>query len=54
MFGSDYAETLKDGKVLFKSLYSKLKNKGFNETFLRMWSYYLSYCEGGLDQEILM
>ena len=47
MFGSDYAETLKRWKGSFQESLLEIKKQGFNETFLRMWSYYLSYCEGG-------
>ena len=47
MFGSDYAETLKRWKGSFQESLLEIKKQGFNETFLRMWSYSLSYCEGG-------
>ena len=37
---------LKDGDLHSNSL-NEIKSQGFNDTFLRMWNYYLSYCEGG-------
>ena len=47
MFGLDYAETLKRWRFSFQDSLSEIKSQGFNDTFLRMWNYYLSYCEGG-------
>ena len=34
------------GKNLLKFL-GNIKNIGFDNTFRRLWEYYLSYCEGG-------
>ncbi len=47
MFGLDYAETLKRWRFAFQNSLTNIKSQGFNDTFLRMWNYYLSYCEGG-------
>jgi cyclopropane-fatty-acyl-phospholipid synthase len=47
MFGLDYAETLKRWRSSFQNSLNEIKSQGFNDTFLRMWNYYLSYCEGG-------
>ena len=47
MFGLDYAETLKRWRSSFQDSLNEIKSQGFNDTFLRMWNYYLSYCEGG-------
>ncbi len=47
MFGMDYAKTLTFWSESFENSWEKIKNLGFNETFKRMWTYYLSYCEGG-------
>ncbi len=47
MFGMDYAKTLTVWSESFDNSWEKIKNLGFNETFKRMWRYYLSYCEGG-------
>jgi len=30
---------------------NEIKSQGFNDTFLRMWNYYLSYCEGGFRSQ---
>ena len=47
MFGLDYAKTLAFWSRSFESSWEKIKTLGFNDTFKRMWQYYLSYCEGG-------
>ena len=47
MFGNDYARTLKLWSRSFEGSWEKIKKEGFNETFRRMWRYYLGYCEGG-------
>ena len=47
MFGNDYAKTLKMWSKSFESSWDNIKKDGFNDTFRRMWRYYLGYCEGG-------
>ncbi len=47
MFGLHYAKTLKYWKKSFESSWGNIKNIGFDNTFRRLWEYYLSYCEGG-------
>ena len=47
MFGNDYAKTLKMWSKSFESSWDNIKKEGFNDTFRRMWRYYLGYCEGG-------
>jgi cyclopropane-fatty-acyl-phospholipid synthase len=43
--GLDYARTLKEWRTSFNSkLYDVLK-LNFNDSFVRKWNYYLSYCE---------
>lgn len=46
-FGFDYARTLKDWRKRFSSSYESLMKKGYDETFKRLWEFYLCYCEGG-------
>jgi len=46
-FGFDYARTIKDWRIRFNESFSSLRNKGYDETFKRLWEYYLCYCEGG-------
>lgn len=45
--GLDYAQTLHDWFVAFSSQKQALAQDGYDERFMRMWQYYLNYCEGG-------
>lgn len=47
-FGQDYAETLRIWRENFDAaVAASLLPKGFDERFIRLWRYYLMYCEGG-------
>lgn len=46
-FGFDYARTLEDWRCRFHHAYSSLQRQGYDETFRRLWDYYLCYCQGG-------
>ena len=46
-FGFDYARTIQDWRNRFNSSYDYLLKKGYDETFKRLWEFYLCYCEGG-------
>lgn len=46
-FGFDYARTIQDWRKRFNSSYKDLLQKGYDETFKRLWEFYLCYCEGG-------
>ncbi len=45
--GPHYAETLRRWRMRFLENRSEAARLGFDERFLRMWEYYLAYCEGG-------
>ena len=45
--GIDYAKTLNHWYEAFISAKDELLNDGYDERFMRMWTYYLKYCEGG-------
>ncbi len=47
MFGDHYAKTIEHWMGSFDRSWDNIKNMGFNDTFKRMWNYYLSYCQGG-------
>jgi cyclopropane-fatty-acyl-phospholipid synthase len=47
MFGQDYAHTLAAWRERFLLAWDDIKALGFDERFKRLWTYYLSYCEGG-------
>jgi cyclopropane-fatty-acyl-phospholipid synthase len=47
-FGNDYAETLKQWRERFDDAVEAGKLPiGFDERFIKLWRYYLMYCEGG-------
>jgi cyclopropane-fatty-acyl-phospholipid synthase len=45
--GLDYAQTLQDWFVAFMMQKQALAEDGYDDRFMRMWQYYLNYCEGG-------
>jgi cyclopropane-fatty-acyl-phospholipid synthase len=45
--GIDYAYTLADWHQRFNAQGDQLRARGYDERFMRMWRFYLSYCEGG-------
>ncbi|MET0261421.1 MAG: cyclopropane-fatty-acyl-phospholipid synthase family protein [Rariglobus sp.] len=44
-FGPDYAKTLRLWRESFEKRRDHVIDLNFNETFIRKWRYYLSYCE---------
>ena len=46
-FGPHYARTLADWRERFFNRIEDVKNIGYSDAFIRMWEYYLNYCEGG-------
>jgi cyclopropane-fatty-acyl-phospholipid synthase len=46
-FGLDYAETLRRWLGAFSAAEPKVRELGFDERFLRLWRFYLAYCEAG-------
>ncbi|MCE3554529.1 cyclopropane-fatty-acyl-phospholipid synthase family protein [Pseudonocardia sp. RS11V-5] len=45
--GADYARTLHHWRARFLSRWAEVRGLGFDETFRRMWEFYLGYCEAG-------
>jgi cyclopropane-fatty-acyl-phospholipid synthase len=46
-FGSHYAETLRQWDDAFTAAHERVLALGFDETFLRMWHFYLAYSRAG-------
>ena len=46
-FGLDYAETLKRWRLAFHAEAEAVRRIGFDERFMRIWHFYLAYCEAG-------
>lgn len=49
----DYAKTLNHWKSAFFNEIDKVKALGFNQQFIRLWDFYLSYCEGGFAERAI-
>ncbi|MEQ1635507.1 MAG: cyclopropane-fatty-acyl-phospholipid synthase family protein [Methylococcales bacterium] len=45
--GESYAHTLNSWRKNFMAALPKVRGLGYNEEFIRMWEFYLCYCEGG-------
>jgi len=46
-FGPDYAETLQRWRKTFHAEADSVRRQGFDERFMRIWHFYLAYCEAG-------
>jgi cyclopropane-fatty-acyl-phospholipid synthase len=48
-FGLDYARTLAVWRSNFLAQLPAVRAQGYSESFIRMWEFYLAYCEAGFD-----
>jgi cyclopropane-fatty-acyl-phospholipid synthase len=48
--GPSYALTLKAWRERFMGRRSEVMQAGYDERFIRMWEFYLAYCEGGFRE----
>jgi cyclopropane-fatty-acyl-phospholipid synthase len=48
-----YAETLRRWRHNFLANMKKVRSLGFSRVFIRMWEYYLRYCEAGFEERFL-
>ena len=46
-FGLDYARTLAAWRASFEANWPQISQLGFDDTFRRLWRFYLCYCEAG-------
>ena len=46
-YGLDYSNTLRIWRSEFAKKWNSISQQGFDDTFKRMWNFYLSYCEAG-------
>ena len=51
--GLSYAQTLRDWRKLFYQNLDQIKAQNYDAEFLRMWEFYLCYCEGGFDEQAI-
>jgi cyclopropane-fatty-acyl-phospholipid synthase len=48
-----YAETLAQWRHRFFARIDEVKGQGFDDQFVRMWDFYLNYCEGGFRERVI-
>ena len=48
--GTHYAQTLKLWRAAFLDRLPEVRSFGFDDIFIRMWDYYLAYCEGAFRE----
>ncbi len=48
-FGPDYAETLRRWRAQFLAQRQQVLALGFDDRFIRIWEFYLAYCEAAFD-----
>ncbi len=48
-----YARTLGEWRRRFFASIDKVREMGYPDTFIRMWEYYLCYCEGGFAERYI-
>lgn len=52
-FGYSYALTLKAWRERFMARLPQVRAQGFDERFIRLWEFYLAYCEGGFRERAI-
>lgn len=48
-FGADYAETLRRWRAAFLTHQNEIRALGFDRRFMRIWEFYLCYCEAAFE-----
>lgn len=51
--GPSYALTLREWRRRFLLALPQVREMGFDERFIRMWDFYLCYCEGGFIEGVI-
>lgn len=51
--GPSYARTLNEWRQRFIAHEPEVRALGYDERFLRLWTLYLAYCEGGFEERRL-
>jgi len=51
--GEDYARTLQIWRDRFLARLDEVRALGFDEYFIRMWNFYLCYCQGGFEERVI-
>jgi len=48
-----YAETLRRWRLKFNENIAKVRALGYSDSFIRLWEYYLCYCEAGFEEGLV-
>ena len=51
--GPHYATTLRHWREAFMARLEQVRSQGYSEAFIRLWEFYLAYCEGGFEERAL-
>ena len=51
--GPHYAKTLRLWRENFFASIMQIRNLNYSEEFIKMWEFYLCYCEGGFEERAL-
>lgn len=51
-FAAHYAETLRRWRSRFFDRLDEVRRLGFSDRFIRLWEYYLCYCEAAFDERL--
>jgi len=51
--GPHYARTLHDWRDRFFDNLEKVRQLGYPDEFVRLWEFYLCYCEGGFEERVI-
>ncbi|MBL8828102.1 MAG: class I SAM-dependent methyltransferase [Planctomycetaceae bacterium] len=49
-FAPHYAETLRRWRLAFQAKLDDVRQQGYSEAFIRLWNYYLCYCEAVFEE----
>jgi len=52
-FGPHYAETLRAWRTRFRERLDDVRALGYDERFVRLWTYYLAYCEAAFEERYI-
>ncbi|MEL4169427.1 cyclopropane-fatty-acyl-phospholipid synthase [Pseudomonas sp. NFACC09-4] len=52
-FGLDYARTLEHWRDNLRHARAQLTTLGYDDTFQRLWEFYLCYCQGGFEERAI-
>ncbi len=52
-FAPHYAKTLRLWREAFNARLEKVRSLGYTEEFIRLWNYYLSYCEAAFEERVI-